>query len=560
MLMAAIGEIVSIGTVLPFLGALTTPNKVFDNEYAQPFISMFEITQPDQLLLPLTIVFSMAIVLSGTLRLLLLWTQSKLGYAIGADISYKIYRRTLYQPYSVHMNQNSSKVISGISKKANGTVSSTILPFMNLISSMIMLTMIFLVLSVVNFKMTVIALLSFGVIYALTILLNRKRLLSNSKNISEKTDYLIQIIQEGIGGIRDVIIDGTQELHCKIYKNSDISLRHSQASNQLMSESPKFGVEMLGMILIAWLAYNYVVVGESVDSIIPMLGVLVLGAQRMIPVLQQGYAGWSQMRGEQESLKDTLALLNQSIPEHMYTTDSSYEISFVDSIVFKQVGFSYSPDTDNVLINIDLKINKGDCIGIIGSTGSGKSTLLDILMGLLAPTNGGLFVDGIPVFDGSQRAWQKHIAHVPQAIFLSDTTIYENIAFGVPKDDIDYDRVHRVAEQAQVSEAIGDMKDKYNTMVGEQGVRLSGGQRQRIGIARALYKNASVIIFDEATSALDNETERSVMKAINKINPNITIVIVAHRLTTLENCNKIVRLEKGTVKKVGSYQEVINKY
>jgi len=560
MLLASIGEVVSIGTVLPFLGALTEPDKVFHHEYAQIFIQVFGITQSDQLLFPLTIVFSAAVILSGVLRLSLLWTQSRLGYAIGADISNKIYRRVLYQPYSVHLNQNSSKVISGISKKANAAVSSTILPFMNLVSSALMLIMIFLALAIINFKMTVIALLCFGTVYTATVLFNKKKLFRNSQNISKKTDYLIQAVQEGVGGIRDVIINATQEIHCKIFREIDISLRYSQASNQLINESPKFGVEMLGMLLIAWLAFIFVVSGESVGSIIPMLGVLALGAQRMIPVLQKGYASWSQMRGELESLKDVLTLLEQSIPADENIAKSSHKIHFNDSIIFKKIGFNYPLCTSNVLRNIDLKINKGDCIGIIGATGSGKTTLLDILMGLLAPTDGELFVDNISVFEGNQRAWQKHIAHVPQTVFLSDATIYENIAFGIPRDKIDYDRVHYVAKQAQISKAIDNMQDKYDTTVGEQGVRLSGGQRQRIGIARALYRNASIVIFDEATSALDNETERSVMKAIDNIDPNVTIIIVAHRLTTLRNCDQIVRLENGSIKEISSYQEAINKY
>jgi len=210
------------------------------------------------------------------------------------------------------------------------------------------------------------------------------------------------------------------------------------------------------------------------------------------------------------------------------------------------------------LKNINLTLKKGSRIGFIGVTGSGKSTLLDIIMGLLPPTSGKLMIDQQSINSQNCKAWQAHIAHVPQNIYLSDSTIEENIAFGVDKEQIDHQRVKKVAKQAQIAELINDWKEGYQTFVGERGVRLSGGQRQRIGIARALYKKANVLIFDEATSALDNETEREVMKAIEEIDKEITVLIIAHRLTTLKGCDKIVKLGKKHTVHVGSYQEVIN--
>jgi len=210
------------------------------------------------------------------------------------------------------------------------------------------------------------------------------------------------------------------------------------------------------------------------------------------------------------------------------------------------------------LKNINLSLKKGARIGFIGVTGSGKSTLLDIIMGLLPPTNGKLMIDKQPINSQNRRAWQAHIAHVPQNIYLSDSTIEENIAFGIAKEQIDHQRVKKAAQQAQIAELIEEWKEGYQTFVGERGIRLSGGQRQRIGIARALYKKANVLIFDEATSALDNGTEWEVMKAIEEIGEEITVLIIAHRLTTLKGCEKIVKLGKKYTVRVGSYQEMIN--
>jgi ATP-binding cassette subfamily B protein len=225
----------------------------------------------------------------------------------------------------------------------------------------------------------------------------------------------------------------------------------------------------------------------------------------------------------------------------------------------EQVVFRYAPDAPLVLQNLNLTIPKGSRVGFVGSTGSGKSTLIDIIMALLDPIEGSLMVDDVPINSNNSRSWQSHIAHVPQTIFLADSTIAENIALGIMSRNVDLERVRKAAQQAQIADIIESWDKKYDTIVGERGIRLSGGQRQRIGIARALYKQADVIVFDEATSALDNDTERTVMKAINSISKEITLLIIAHRLTTLKDCDQIIELSDGQVSKVGSYEQIINK-
>ena len=260
------------------------------------------------------------------------------------------------------------------------------------------------------------------------------------------------------------------------------------------------------------------------------------------------------------SLQDTLDLLDQPLPDYA-DQPASQPLPFRQQICLDQISFRYRPDSPWVLNNIDLKIEKGSRVGFIGATGCGKSTLIDVIMSLLQATEGALGVDGKAVTMVNQRAWQAHIAHVPQAIFLADSTIEENIAFGVQKERIDHERVKMAARQAQIADVIEAWSGQYQTFVGERGVRLSGGQRQRVGIARALYKQADVIIFDEATSALDSETEQAVMQAIESLSVNLTILIIAHRLSTLKNCTQIVELSDGGIKRVGSYEDmVINQF
>jgi ATP-binding cassette subfamily B protein len=278
-----------------------------------------------------------------------------------------------------------------------------------------------------------------------------------------------------------------------------------------------------------------------------------VGAQRLLPLLQQAYAAWTSIRAGQASLQDSLELLDQPIPDDI-NHPFALPISFKRCIELKEIAFRYDSKSPYVLKGINLSIIKGSRIGFIGSTGSGKSTLLDIIMGLQQPTSGFMEIDGHPVGSGNFRSWQAHIAHVPQVIFLSDSSIEANIAFGVPKDQINHDRVLQAAQKAKIAETIESWPKKYNTLVGERGIRLSGGQRQRIGIARALYRQADVIIFDEATSSLDNETEEGVMQAIDSLGGELTLLIIAHRLSTLKNCSQIFELGMGGIKRVGRYQ------
>ena len=556
MLLASFAEILSIGAVLPFLGVLTVPERVFEHAAVQPVIHALGLTAPEQLLLPLTIAFGSAVLIAGAMRLLLLWVSTRLSFAIGADLGISIYRRTLYQPYAVHVARNSSEVISGISGKANGVIHSTVLPALTLISASVMLITILVALLTIEPVIALVAFGGFGLIYVFIIRLTRKKLLTDSQCIARESVQVIKSLQEGLGGIRDVLIDGSQATYCQIYRNADLPLRRAQGNSAFVGASPRYAMETLGMLLISVLAYALAQQTDGIAKAIPILGALALGAQRLLPVLQQAYGSWIGIQSGQASLQDSLALLDQPLPDYA-GQPAAQPLPFKHNISLKQLAFRYSPQTPYVLKQLNLTILKGSRVGFIGTSGSGKSTLLDIVMGLLQPTDGALEIDCHPVTPTNNSAWQAHIAHVPQAIFLADSTIEENIAFGVPIDQIDPQRVRQAAQQAQIADSIESWPKQYKTFVGERGIRLSGGQRQRIGIARALYKQADVIIFDEATSALDNETEQAVMQAIEGLRKDLTVLIIAHRLTTLKNCKQVVELGDGGIKRVGTYEDIV---
>jgi ATP-binding cassette subfamily B protein len=343
--------------------------------------------------------------------------------------------------------------------------------------------------------------------------MTRRRLRVNSQRIDFEHTQVVKALQEGLGGIRDVLLDGTQSVYCDTYSKADHALRRANGNNIFIGYSPRFAMEALGMVLIAALALGMSRTAGSMETALPVLGTLALGAQRLLPVLQQGFAAWATIAGTQMSLAKTLELLEQPLPESALAP-AAVPLSFEDKIRFNAVRFRYGEDGPWVLDDFNLTIRKSERVGFVGSTGSGKSTALDLLMGLLTPVDGEVLVDGEPVIGDRVRAWQRSIAHVPQSIFLADASLAENIAFGVPRAQIDMGRVRQAARQAQIADFIEGRRDEYDALVGERGIRLSGGQRQRIGIARALYKRASVLIFDEATSALDSATEQSVMDAI----------------------------------------------
>jgi ATP-binding cassette, subfamily B, bacterial PglK len=554
MIVAALAELFSIGAVVPFLGALTNPDRLYSLALAQPLIQKLGLADPSQLILPLTVVFVFATLLAGIVRVLLLWVTTRFSFAIGADIGINVYQRTLYQPYAVHVARNTSEVISGISTKANGVVYSVVLPFLQLLTALIILLVIISSFIALEPFITLLAFSGFGALYFSMIKLTKKSLYKNSQTVSHESTQTIKALQEGLGGIRDVLLDGSQATYCDIYRHADLRLRRAQGSSVFIGQSPRYVVEAVGMLFIAVLAYGLTKQGSSQGAVIgagvlPVLGALALGAQRLLPILQQAYWSWASMRGAESSLQDVLALLNQPMPEYSDRATLPH-LPFNKSLSLKGVGFKYSSESQYVLQGVNLDIAKGSCVGFMGPTGSGKSTLLDIVMGLLTPTEGTLEVDGCKITLANYRAWQSRIAHVPQAIFLCDASIAENIAFGVPKDKVDLNRVKSAAQKACIADTIESWPQQYETFVGERGVRLSGGQRQRIGIARALYKEADVIIFDEATSALDNETEAAVMHAIEALGQDHTLLIIAHRLSTLKNCSQIVELESGTVQTI----------
>ena len=536
-------ELVSLGAVLPFLAVITDPEPLWQQPLVQALASWAGWTAARQLLMPATFAFAVMALLAALIRLINLSLIGRLSAAMGSDLSCEAYRRTLYQPYSVHVQRNSAGVITGTTTKINRTVIA-LKALLQLIMAALVAVGLLAGLLLINWRVALGSAALLGSVYGLLGLTTNRELRRNSQLISAAATQRMKVLQEGLGSIRDVLLESNQPTYLEIYRQADLPQRHLLAKNQFLDEFPRYAVEALGLVAIALLGALLVFQQGSGGAVIPLLGALALGAQRLLPTLQQVYWAWSTVNGSNAALADVLAMLNQPLPPQVTVAEP---LTLREGIRLEGVHFRYGPEQPEVLQGLELEIRRGERIGLIGSTGSGKSTTLDLLMGLLAPTSGRVLVDGMDIHDPMNpyqlEAWRASIAHVPQSIYLTDSSIAENIAFGVPRHQIDLARVQQAATQAQIASFIEASAEGYFSFVGERGVRLSGGQRQRIGIARAIYKQARVIFLDEATSALDDNTEQSVINAINLFDNNVTVIMVAHRLSSLKFCDRIINLE-----------------
>jgi ATP-binding cassette subfamily B protein len=547
MLASGLAELVSLGAVLPFLAVLSNPQQLWEQPLIQALALRVGYSQAQQLVLPATAAFALAAVLAALIRLLNLWLNGRLAAAVGSDLSCEAYQRTLYQPYQVHVQRNSSTLITAITNHIALTVQA-LNAVLQIVSALVVAAGLLIGLLLIDWLVAMSTAGLFGIAYSLVAITARRQLQQNGGQIAAAVKQRVQALQEGLGAIRDVLLDGSQATYVELYRRADRLQRKLESRNVFLSTFPRYALEALGLVAIAVLGGLLVLQRGSGVAVISLLGALALGAQRLLPALQQIYAGWANLNSWSASLAAVIELLEQPLPQQQELAEP---LTLHQSLRLQAVRFRYAPDLPEVLQGVDLEIRRGDRIGLIGSTGSGKSTLVDLLMGLLVPSAGRLLVDGLDLHDPAHAerlaGWRAAVAHVPQSIYLADSSIAENIAFGVPRQAIDLSRVKQAAEQAQIAGFIESSPEGYASFVGERGIRLSGGQRQRIGIARALYKQASVIVLDEATSALDTATEDSVIEALEGLSRQLTVVMIAHRLSTVARCDLVIRLEQGCI-------------
>ena len=546
MLVGGFAELATIGSVIPFLALLSAKQASIQLSWPA---TMFAFVGEDfglKGVVAAALVFVLFAIFAGAVRLQLTWLSQNFIYCLGNELALDAQRRILFQPYRFHIHRNTSTLISVIDK-IEIFAFDLLLPLMQTVISSVVAAFIVIALLFIDPVTAIVAAAAFSTIYLLASAFTRKRLAENSAVVGSGFHKRLKIVQESLGGIRDVIIDNSQAMYVDLFDDVNRRLGHARATTAFMAAAPRYLIESAGIVVIAVVAVIISARPGGVAMALPLLGALALAAQRLLPLLQNIYNGWSSVAGHRSIVSQVVEFLRLPLPRD--GEESAIPLPVRRSITVEKLSFAYPTRTKTpALREVSFEIPAGTVMALTGDTGSGKSTLSDLLMALLEPGSGRIYVDGTPLMPAIARSWQKSIAHVPQAIFLADTTIARNIALSLGEEPLDRSRAIESARKAQLHDFIETLPQGYDTVIGERGIRLSGGQRQRLGLARAIYKGTPVLILDEATSALDEATEAAVIDSLDELRKEgRTIVIIAHRRSTIARCDMVVKLEAGRI-------------
>ncbi|AAV81381.1 ABC transporter ATP-binding protein [Idiomarina loihiensis] len=557
----AFAEVAGVAAIGPFM-ALVGDISLLQGEgkLAQLYtVSGFE--NPEDFLFWLGIAVLIALSGAAAVSMFTTWRLSLYAAQVGAEISTRLYKHYMQQSWLFHASGSSSQLTNRIAQEAGRVTNVVIQPLMQMnakgVLALVMATAIF----IFNPTVALAGLLIFGLAYVALYKTVRKQLGKNGRAISEANQQRFKLMNEGFGGIKDTLLLGRQAEFNERFEKSSHKLGRAQGVTRGLAQVPRYAMELIAFGAVIFLVlYLLSAYDGNLGNILPVLSVYALAGFKLLPAFQQMYTSLAQVKGNIasfDSIEEDLTA-SQEI-EDIKPASSAGKLSPKKLIKLDNISFGYPDKEEKALVEFTLDIPVNQVIGLVGASGSGKSTAIDVLLGLIEPQSGSLIVDGEEIKGGKKRAWQNNVGFVPQAIFLADSSIRENIAFGIPPEEIDESRVTSAVKMAHLDELLKRLPEGLSTRVGERGIQLSGGQRQRIGIARALYDDAEVLVLDEATSALDGITEKLVMDAIHDFSGKKTIIMIAHRLTTVKQCDSIYILENGRVLDKGHYDDLVSR-
>jgi ABC-type bacteriocin/lantibiotic exporter with double-glycine peptidase domain len=555
----ALLEMLGVASILPFIAVLANPILIETNivlSAAFQALSMFGVKTNQDFFLALGVLVFVLLVLSLTVKIFTTYVRIHFVQMLEYSVSKRLIEGYLRQPYSWFLARHSADLGKTILSEVNQVISLGISTLIELISGVAVAIALITLLIVFDPKIAFVVGLSLTMSYALIFNNVRKYLKQNGEKRLKNNQLRFIALSEVFGAIKEVKVGGLEEIYIKNYSNYAQIFASHQASASTIAQLPRFLLEAIafGGILII-LLYSMMKT-NSFNNTVPIISLYAFAGYRLLPALQQIYSSFTNFAFVGPSLNKLHDDIKSLKP--LYENQDQGVLPLSKTIVLNNVRYSYPNSARTALKDINLTISAKSTVGIVGATGSGKTTTADIILSLLAPQKGTLEVDGQVISMQNARSWQKSIGYVPQHIFLSDSSLASNIAFGVEPKDICQQAVETAAKIANLHNfIIEELPHQYQTVIGERGVRLSGGQRQRIGVARALYHNPQILILDEATSALDNQTEKAVMDAISNLRQKITIILIAHRLTTVKNCDIIFLLDKGQVKDKGTFKELM---
>jgi ABC-type multidrug transport system fused ATPase/permease subunit len=563
MLLSAIFEMAGIASIMPFMSMVADPGIVDHNHWLSLTYHRFGFDSPRSFMIFLGFVVLGVLFLSNLIAALTVWSILRFSFTAGRDLAQKMFSVYLNHPYVFFLNRNSSELVQNTLFEMGRTVNNVLIPLLTILARSTIALSILILLFSVNPSLALVAGTLLGGAYGLVYFGVRKTLARSGQEISRENARRTQVAYETFGGIKDIKILGREKTFFDLFQKPVERYALLQAQTQMISLLPRYALETMAFGGIIGIVLYLLSTGENLSTTLPLISLYALAGYRLMPALQQIFANWSTVRfniSAVERISRDIEALPENAQKQEVPPPATRRLSLQTAIELDRVTFHYPGREEAVLDDLSLVIPARTSIGLVGSTGSGKTTTLDILLGLLEPTGGSLKIDGQPVNRTNVRQWQATIGYVPQQIMLLDDTVLKNIAFGIPEQEIDRDKVVQAATLAHLHDFVtSDLREGYDTPIGERGVRLSGGQRQRIGIARALYHEPSVLVLDEATSALDNITENVIMEALNTLARDKTVIMVAHRLTTVRECDTIVVLDRGRVVDSGTYDALLER-
>lgn len=546
-------ELVGVASIMPFMSVVADPDLVHTNPYLFRVYEALGFTSVHSFLIALGVAVIVMLALSNGVSALAQYGLHRFSWGMHHRLSVRLLSGYLAQPYSFFTSKNSASLNKTLLNECQQVIREVMIPMLDLTArTLVILALIILLLIADPLLAVSVALVLGGIYGGIYFAIKRKQRRLGLIRVRSNQERF-KVAGEAFGGIKDVKVLERERAFLDRYKPASSRFSRATASNSVMQVLPRYFIEAVAFGGIVLIVIYHLQAGAGVSQILPMVSLYAFAGYRLMPELQSLFSDLTKIRFNRAALDDLLENYGglgggeKPAPE---------PLPFDERIVFDAVRFSYEGSSRPALDGVSLSIEKNHTIGLVGRSGSGKTTLVDLLLGLYEPDSGQILVDGVPLDETTISSWRRQVGYVPQHIFLTDDTIAHNIAFGVPQEELDLERVERAARVAHLHDFILALPDGYQTLVGERGVRLSGGQRQRIGIARALYHDPQVLIMDEATSALDGATESAVMEAIRDLSGKKTIILIAHRLTTVEECDRIYVMENGRLADSGSYSEL----
>ena len=556
----AFTELLGIASIAPFMALVGDISILETNGVFAQLYRMSGLNNPMDFLFYTGVIVLVMLTFSTVISMFTTWRLSIFGARIGTEIADRLYSYYMQQSWQFHASGSSAQLTKQVSTEAARISNDIIQPLMQMNSKLVLALFISISIVIYDPVIAILGLFIFSLAYFVLYRLVRQKLESNGQQLSEVSTRRFRLMNEGFGGIKDVLLLNRSHDFITRFHDSGKVFARAQGTNIAISQVPRYFIELIAFgAMISLVLVLIKVHSGNLGEVLPILAVYALAAFKLLPALQQIYSSLSQIKGNTAAFEAVKDDLERSFDTQKTSSDTvvSTPINLKRSIKLSNIEFSYPGKDRPAVDGVNMGIPVNSVIGLVGSSGSGKSTLIDLLLGLLTPQQGGIYVDDVRITADNKRAWQDLLGFVPQSIFLSEGSIAENIAFGIPAKDISLKQVDKALNLANLTELVEQLPDGVNTRVGERGVQLSGGQRQRIGIARALYHEAEVLVFDEATSALDGITEKIVMGAIHEFSGKKTIIMIAHRLKTVEKCDLIYFMEHGKIIDHGTYQELV---